>query len=219
MDRNSIKIRRLLKATVGGSNYNSWRNTTEYGYHSYDLGGIQIPGQRSIRDRVDVFRDWIDFNGLVAVDLGCNSGGILHHLPELKSGAGFDFDASCIKSAQGISNILGSDYTFTTHDFDKQGLPDIGKPDVIFMLSLCSWVKSWRDLVAMAISKNCPVVFETNNEKDAMVNLPFIDTLCESRVLILDNSNDDTTGNHGRKTYILNLHLHNHFPTDWIPVD
>ena len=122
------EIKKELTTTVGNSHYNGWHNRTSYGYHSYDLDGVKIVGQRNPKIRLDDMKKFINFKDKNVVDFGCNVGAMLHHLPEIKQGFGFDYDTKCITAGNNIAKILGRDnISFYKHDFDKDGYDNLKK--------------------------------------------------------------------------------------------
>ena len=69
------KIKSELRTTLGKSLYNGWSNDrTLYGYHSYNIGDVNIVGQRNPKTRLDEFRKHINFEGKNVLDFGCNVG-------------------------------------------------------------------------------------------------------------------------------------------------
>jgi len=204
------KIKQELVKTVGEGLYNGWNNRTSFGYHSYNIGDIDIIGQRNPKIRIESMCNHIDFKGKNILDFGCNVGAMLHHLSDIKAGIGFDYDSRCIEAAKNINNILKIDnLEFHVHDFDKVSYEDLKskitfKPDIIFVLSLGSWVNSWRKLYQNCIDYNCDIILETNNDVEGKAQLDFFRDAGLSCKLIIDNSEDDSTGNNGRKTYLIN---------------
>jgi hypothetical protein len=204
------EIKKCLTKTVNHVMYNGWSNSqTKYGYHSYNFSDIEIKGQRNPIIRLNNFRNFFDFYDKNVIDFGCNVGSMLHHLVEIKAGLGFDYDLYCIEAAKDISNILGRrNLNFIKHDFDKDRYSDLlkciyFKPDVIFLLSIGSWVSSWLNLYEICLSYNCNIFLETNNEQVNILQLEFFKKRNLNIELVSDNSNDDITGNFGRKTYFI----------------
>lgn len=207
-DKTSIdSIKNEIKKTCGRSEKTgAWYNRTEFGYHSFNIGNINVRGQRTPKSRIEIFRKVYNFENKKIIDLGCNNGGMLFHLTEIKKGVGLDFDQRCIDCANKLKKI----FQFT---YDLEFLyKDLNKPinlkekfDVAFLLSLGSWIKNWKELYS-DISKIAKVVFlETNNDKEGVDQIKHMSNLGYNINLICDNSKDDTTGNHGRKTYFLNM--------------
>lgn len=203
------QIKKLLSKTVGPSQYNGWNNRTAFGYHSYNIGDVSILGQRNPNVRLRNYKKHIDFKNKVVLDFGCNVGAMLHHLENIKLGIGFDYDKNCINAAIEISKILGrNNLNFFAHDFDKNEYSELKnkiseKPDIIFLLSLGSWVKSWEKLYSLCCDFNCIIVLEVNNEEEGSKQLDFFKKRGLNTELILDNSLDDCTGNNRRRSYII----------------
>lgn len=205
------QIEKELISSVGYSLYNGWgNNRTKFGYHSYNIDEINIIGQRNPKKRLEEFKKHVNFENKNVVDFGCNVGSMLHHLPEIKSGIGFDYDQKCINAANNISGILGyNNQKFLVHDFDKEYYNNLKfkidvKPDIIFLLSLGSWIKSWRELYDLCLSyDNIQIILEINNEKEGMPQIQFFEDRRYKPEKIVDNSMDDSTNNNLRKTYLI----------------
>ena len=208
-DKETINaIKKELKNTIHKQHYNGWSNRCEYGYHSYILGQQILLGQRNPVKRLNIFRKHINFNNKNVIDFGCNTGGMILHLPEIKNGIGFDYDKNCISVANYISNIIkyNNNTNFYVHDFDKQSITELKinfKPDIIFLLSMGSWVKKWKELYNFICSFQCLIVFETNNDTEGLPQLNFFRNKNKNIKLISNKSSDDITNNKGRKTYII----------------
>jgi hypothetical protein len=204
------KIKEELVKTVGKGLYNGWHNRTSFGYHSYNIDDINIVGQRNPKMRLDAMKEYVDFKDKNVVDFGCNVGAMLHHLSEINSGFGFDYDNRCINAANNIANILErDDLEFHLHDFDKDGYSVLKskikeKPDIIFILALGSWVKTWKELYTTCIQYDCDIILETNNDDEGKPQLEFFRNSNMNIKMIIDNSKDDSTGNNRRKTYLIN---------------
>tara|TARA_Y100000389_G_C17448112_1_gene512886 strand:- start:580 stop:1212 length:633 start_codon:yes stop_codon:yes gene_type:complete len=204
------QIKEELTKTVAGSHYNGWNNRTTFGYHSYNIEDINIVGQRNPKIRLETIRKSVDFEGKNVIDFGCNVGSMLHHLHEIKNGAGFDYDTKCINAANNISKILGRDnLTYKVHDFDKESYDSLRskikfEPDVIFVLSLGSWVKTWENLYNTCLSYDCDIILEINNVQEGASQIDFFKKRGMTVTMIMDNSKDDSTGNNRRKTYLIN---------------
>jgi len=205
------RIKSELRSSVGYSLYNGWgNNQSMYGYHSYTLDDVNITAQRNPKMRLDEFRKFIDFTDKNVLDFGCNVGAMLHHLPEIKEGIGIDFDPKCINAAANIAEIL--EYTnqkFYVHDCDKDSYKELKdkitfKPDVIFLLSLGSWIQTWRDLYSFCLEyPEVFIVLEINNEDEGKPQLKFFRENGYEPELIVNHSLDDSTNNNRRRTYLI----------------
>jgi len=196
-----------LKKTVGYIKENGWSNNrTAVGYHSIETQGVSIIAQRRPKLRLDKYREYIDFKNKKVIDFGCNIGGMLIHLGEIKEGIGYDFDRNCINAANNISKILNQENKkYHTFNFDTEDYKNLKKfnPDIVFLLSLGSWIKKWKKLYQYCIDLNCYIVLEINNTKEGEEQIQFFKSHNLNVTLIVDNSLDDTTNNNRRKTYLI----------------
>ena len=199
----------LLK-TTGYNNYNGWNNRTDFGYHSYNLNNIDITGQRNPAERINIFEKHISFENKNVIDFGCNVGAMLHHLSgKIKFGVGLDYDVKSVTAGNNISKILNVDQKIKIyhHDFDLNSYEQLdnmlGNCDIALLLSLGSWVKSWRKLYQLAINKSHTIIFETNNPTEGIPQLNFFETNNKNIVQISKKSLDDTTGNLQRQVYLI----------------
>lgn len=138
------------------------------GYHSLQLGNYYLRGQRECKTRLSEVP--FDFAQKVVVDLGCNSGGMLHALaPSIDTGFGFDFNPKCINAARSIQALNGSNNLhFLNFDLDKDDLTVIPalclnrRVDICFLLSVCMWIDRWREVIHAAARLADAMLFETN---------------------------------------------------------
>lgn len=200
-------IKEVLQKTVDHTHYNGWNNRLEYGYHSFDIYNIRIQGQRKPIQRLHKVKKFYDFRNKQALDFGCNTGGMLLHLPELKKGVGIDYDTSCIDAATYIAKKVNfsTEYQFITADLNTFDFKELGDytPDIIFLLSLGSWIKDWKNLYTKSWNLAQTILFETNNDEEGYPQLMHFFSLGGKIQLVSESSDDDCTGNHGRKTYLI----------------
>lgn len=202
------KIKQLLSGTINNSHYNGWHNRTTYGYHSFNIFNINIPGQRNPKQRLDIIKQHINFENKNVIDFGCNNGGMLLHLPEINNGIGLDFDGKCIQTATNLKNILKYNNNLTFLKQDLNELHDFKqflniKIDIAFLLSLGSWVKNWPKLYNQTLENVNIIILETNNDDEGKPQLDFFKSKKCNIKLISDASRDDMTKNYRRKTYII----------------
>ena len=202
-----LKIKEQLLTTTGRVFSNKWHNNTTYGYHSFNIFNINIPGQRNPTKRLSHIKKIVDFKNKSVLDFGCNSGGMLLHLPEIKKGIGYDFNPDCIKTAQFMNDILlfNDNLTFIQKDLNDVNFPELEntKVDIIFLLALGSWIRNWRELYTFSIKKAKTIIYETNNDREARPQLKlFRDLKCDISIISAE-SDDDITNNLGRKTYLI----------------
>lgn len=203
-------LKDALRKTVNKTHYNGWNNRLEFGYHSFDIYNINIQGQRNPKQRFEKIKKFYDFTDKNVLDLGCNTGGMLFHISEIKRGIGLDFDESCIESCTVFKTWLN---LAPEYEFYKQDLNNFDceifckehnfKPDIIFLLSLGSWVKDWKKLYTTCFNTSKMILLETNNDTEGVSQLDLFKQLGSKITLVSSNSDDDCTGNHGRKTYLI----------------
>jgi len=165
--------------------------------------------------RLQAIQQRLDLSGRSVLDLGCATGGMLLHLKDPAKAIGWDLDGAAISAAGCIVKELSRAapefsrrFSFKQVDLDAQSqnlLTDTirnNSIDTIFLLSIGSWVKKWRDYYAIAANSGAVIVLETNNDTEGAVQLDFL----KARGVILDeivsDSLDDITGNTGRRTYV-----------------
>jgi hypothetical protein len=148
-------------------------------YHTINVNGRQVPGQRDPSKRLASVP--IDFHGKSVLDLGCNQGGMIHQIQSLiKWGVGIDYDPRMINAANRIKSVNASEnISFYIVDLQNDPLELIGdfmpdrKADICFLLSVCMWLKNWQQVIDFAHSKSNSMLFETNGspvQQDQQIN-------------------------------------------------
>lgn len=209
-DKTINDIGLALKSTTELIHYNGWNNKRkEHGYHSFSIFNIKFTGQRNPVERLNKFRKFYDFTGKYVMDIGSNSGGMLFHLFEASKCLGVDYDEKCIATSEYIKNklLFYNNYNFVKKDLQKDDISDLfyEKPDVVFLLSMGSWLKNWKDIYEL-VSKNTKTIFlETNNNTEGKPQIEYFTEKGYSITLVSDNSDDDCTGNHTRQTYMITI--------------
>lgn len=207
-----IQIKDQLKRTMGYQLYNGWENSrTTYGYHSFNLEGIDIQGQRTPKLRLNEFKKHVSFKDKIVVDIGCNVGGMLFHIPDLKKGYGFDYDDKCIVAANNIANILDrKELLFSTIDLDKVPHNSLmnyinEKIDIVFLLSLGKWISTHNDLYKFFVKQGADIILELNNNRKDKKQLEVFKELGLEPKLIIEGSPDDNTEDNKsyRATYFI----------------
>jgi hypothetical protein len=203
-------IGKALKATTAGHLYNGWHNNRAmYGYHSFFIHNLKFRGQRNPVQRLEKIRKFVNFENKKVLDLGCNTGGMLLHLPEISVGCGIDLDEKCLSAANLIKNKLNyvADIQFKKCNLNEFKIEEFIKenfqPDYIFLLSLGSWVADWPTLYNECFNNTPNIILETNNDKEGVYQLALFEKLGAKITMISDKSDDDITGNHLRKTYLV----------------
>jgi len=198
----------LIQNTINKPLYNGWSNRTEYGYHSFNIYNFKITGQRNPVERLNKIKKYINFENKSVLDLGCNTGGMLFHIPEINKGIGVDIDNNCIEFCKIFSDCLKytTEYNFIVHDLNTIDINNIlnnTKVDIIFLFSIGSWVKNWKSLYDQAFNSTNIILLETNNDNEGIPQLKYFEELNAKITLISENSDDDLTKNFGRKTYMI----------------
>jgi hypothetical protein len=148
-------------------------------YHTINVNGREVPGQRNPSKRLASVP--IDFHGKTVLDLGCNQGGMLHHVRSLvKWGVGIDYDPRMINAANRIKSVNASEnLAFYILDLQNDPLELIDdfmpdrKADICFLLSVCMWLRNWQQVIDFAHAKSNSMLFETNGsplQQDQQIN-------------------------------------------------
>jgi hypothetical protein len=205
------KISNALKATTQTVHYNGWSNSRLiHGYHSFNIYNICFTGQRNPIERLDIMRKHYNFEDKYVLDLGCNTGGMLFHLTEIKKGFGADFDQKCIDACNLIKEnmLIYEHLSFGKYDLNTDDISQIfkdEKPDIVFLLSLGSWIKNWPALYSLVLKNTKTIILETNNSQEGKAQLDLFEKANCKLELISSSSNDDVTKNYGRQAYIITV--------------
>jgi len=169
LDRQTRQVLNLLRYTKTSNNAYSAQEF-EAGYHSITIGGRRFKGQRSPDDRLQAVP--FDFKDRTALDIGCNQGGMLFELAgKLKHGIGIDFDSRMINAANRIKSATGAEnLDFYVFDLENENLDRIqdflpdAKVEIVFLLSVCMWIKNWRSVIDLCRAISPALLFESNGE-------------------------------------------------------
>lgn len=178
------------------------------GYHSVSIGGLYFRGQRECASRLAEVP--YRFEGKTVLDLGCNTGGMLHCLAErLERGIGLDLDPRSIVAARKIQQVNRADnLAFHEFDLNRRSLDEIvellphGSADVAFLLSVCMWLDRPKEVIDW-IAQHCPaLLLETNgNRHQQERQVGWARDRYESVHLIRSSSTDDP-GQRKRALYL-----------------
>ena len=136
---------------------------------------------------------------------------MMFHVPELKKAYGFDFNKQCINNCKFMSSLFkyNTEYMFTHQDLNTFNFEkfmkenEIEKVDIIYLLSLGSWIKNWKKLYKYSVLYSDNIILETNNDIEGEPQLYFFKSLNCNIKMISDKSDDDITQNYRRKTYLI----------------
>ncbi len=143
-----------------------------------------------------------DFKDKVVLDIGCNVGGMLHSLSDkIGIGIGLDYDYRLINAANAIKTLNSSNnLSFYMFDLENEDLNLINnyvlsnreKVDICFLLSICMWIKNWKEVIKFISTISDNLLFETNGtEKQQAEQIEELKKYYKNIQLIEKVSNDD----------------------------
>ncbi len=204
LDKDTRKIINLLNYTK--------RSTSAYdggefdvGYHSFNLKGKRLRGQRDPQQRFSNVP--YDFTGKTVLDIGCNQGGMLFEIADrIKHGIGIDYDARMVNVANRIrSNQKATHLDFYVFDLQAERLDYISdlliddNVDICFLLSVCMWLKNWKDVIDFTYKSSDSLLFETNGSTEQQDEQVAYLQKCYSKVDLLSASSEDDPKQKKRK--------------------
>lgn len=204
-DRSFAQVRNLL-------NYTKTSETTysakayPAGYHTIEIEGRQLKGQRNPAERLKAVP--VDFAGKTVLDIGCNQGGMLFEVPQVKWAVGVDYDPRMINAANRIKSLRQIDHmSFYVLDLEKEPLNLLEdlipepKVDIVFLLSVCNWISNWRDVISYGARISNAMLFETTGPaKQQELQIDWLRKVYRDVRLIADRSDDDP-GHKQRKLF------------------
>jgi hypothetical protein len=214
--RVSKALLRLLQKIHNQGFYNSWAIGNEFiaGYHGFDILGFKALGQRNNLLRVEYINSKVHLNDRRILDLGCNSGGFIFHIPAVEFALGIDFDKKSINFANNLVKFikrqnpeLSNRYSFIHRDIDKIQRHELtnllieNEINLVCLLSMGSWLSNWKLIYSTVAMSGVDVLLETNNDEQGVDELNLFKIHGYTIQLISSESFDDNTGNIGRKTY------------------
>lgn len=199
------KIKNLLQyTTTSDKTYNG--SQYEGGYHTLNVLGNTIKGQRNPGQRLEGIP--YDFKGKTVLDVGSNQGGMLFQIQDkITQGIGIDFDyrlvnvANRIKQSHNYANL-----NFFVFDLEKEDFNLIEnfvdkRIDIIFLLSVCMWIKNWKEFCTWCSLNAKSCLFETNGKKSEQAEqIEFLQSIYKTVTLIREKSTDDKSQTN-RKLY------------------
>ena len=158
---NLLNYTKKSGATYSGELYNS-------GYHTLQLGDKTLVGQRNPSERFKNIP--YDFTGKTVLDIGSNQGGMLHACADkIKQGIGIDYDSKMVNVANKIKSFSKNQHLqFYVFDLEKENLSYIkdllpgNGVDISFLLSVCMWLKNWKEVIDFVKSISTHLLFESN---------------------------------------------------------
>ena len=190
------KIENILNYTkTSGSSYAAKQYPA--GYHTITLGDRRLRGQRDPEMRFSVVP--YDFTGKVVLDIGTNQGGMLHHLRDsISAGIGIDYDSRMVNAATRIEATMGNGnlrfYTFDLQNDPLDLLQDLlpAKPDIIFLLAVCMWIRNWREVIDLSSELAPAMLFESNGSPEQQAEqIAYLHQKYDHVLHLTDASHDD----------------------------
>jgi SAM-dependent methyltransferase len=196
-NRGVKKVLNLLNYTkVGSVSYSAGDFAS--GYHSIKIDDHEISGQRNPLIR---FKDLpFSLTGLSVLDIGCNQGGMLYAFAnEIKYGIGIDYDSRMINAANKIKSYSKVDnlnyYVFNLESENLEYINDFlpeDKVDVVFLLSVCMWIKNWKEVIDFSVNISDKLIFESNGKAEQQEEqINYLKRIYSKVELIHERSEDD----------------------------
>ena len=191
------KVINLLSYTKkSGVSYSAGKFNT--GYHSFSINQYDFKGQRDPKLR---FKELpFSLKDKSILDIGCNQGGMLYAFSsDIKYGIGIDYDSRMINAANKIKSYTKSNnLDYYVFDLEKESLDYLfdflpeEKVDVVLLLSVCMWIKNWREVIKFCKLLSSKLIFETNGKPEQQQEqINFLNQVYPNVQLINKRSDDD----------------------------
>lgn len=173
-DQIDVEISKLLNllayTKTSGSSYSAQEFPS--GYHTLRIAGHEFKGQRDPNERLQGVT--FEFTGASVLDLGCNQGGMLFSIADrIKVGIGIDYDHRMVNAANRIRRHCdANNLDFYVFDLDGENLELLRNflhertVDIVFLLSVCMWLKNWQSVIDFARSISNAMLFESNGSEE-----------------------------------------------------
>jgi len=209
MDRNTRRVLNLINYTkTSNSSYSA--QPYENAYHSIELNGVTYAGQRDPKGRFEEVG--FDFTNKSVLDIGCNQGGMIFELADkISHGVGIDYDQRMINAANRLRSYRkASNVDFFVFDLETENLNLIDnflpnqRVDIVFLLSVCMWIKDWHSVIDKALELADHLLFESNgtpeqqDEQEAYLQKTY------GTVTMIRDSSPDDERQKSRKLYLCN---------------
>lgn len=209
-DRTAVEISKLLNllayTKASGSSYSAQEFPS--GYHTLRISGHEFKGQRDPNERLKGVP--FKFEGASVLDLGCNQGGMLFSIADrIKVGIGVDYDHRMVNAANRIRrHCAANNVDFYVFDLDGEDLELLRNfmhertVDIVFLLSVCMWLKNWHSVIDFAHSISNAILFESNgSEEQQRDQEAYLRSSYASITKIRDASTDDA-GQPNRRLFL-----------------
>lgn len=195
--KEEVKLINLLNYTKkSASTYSG--ELYDVGYHTFSLGDKVLIGQRNPEER---FKNVpYDFKDKTVLDLGSNQGGMLNACAkEIKYGIGLDYDSRMINVSNRIKEYSeNKNLQFYVFNLENEKLAYIqdflpsNKVDICFLLSVCMWLKNWKEVITFVKSISEHLLFESNGtDEQQNEQIDFLKSIYTEVQMINEISDDD----------------------------
>ena len=195
--KEELKLINLLNYTKKSTSTYSG-DLYDVGYHTFNIGNKFLKGQRNPSER---FKNVpYDFTNKTVLDIGSNQGGMLLASADIiKFGIGIDFDYRMVNVSNKIKEHTNKkNLQFYVFDLEKENLEYIkdflptDTIDICFLLSVCMWLKNWKELI-LFIQQICEtLLFESNgSEIQQKQQIEFLRSIYKEVFIINEISDDD----------------------------
>lgn len=195
--KEELKLINLLNYTKkSASTYSG--ELYDIGYHTLELENKVLKGQRNPNARFNNVP--YDFKGKTVLDIGSNQGGMLNACAkEIAFGVGIDYDARMVNVANRIKEHSNAkNLQFYVFDLEKENLAYIkdflpsDTVDICFLLSVCMWLKNWKELILFVHAISETLLFESNgSDLQQQHQIDFLKSTYKEVLLINEISDDD----------------------------
>lgn len=175
-------------------------SATQYqgGYHTITLGETVCSGQRDPQKRLQHVP--YDFTGKNVLDIGSNEGGMLFAIAnKISHGVGIDFNSKLVNVANKLKSYYGThNVDFYVFDLEKEPLKCLAsflkqeRVDICFLLSVCCWIKNWKQVIDTVYRISDTLLFESNGyKKDQTGQINYLKKKYLKVTLLSEISDDD----------------------------
>jgi SAM-dependent methyltransferase len=195
--KEEVKLINLLNYTKkSASTYSG--ELYDVGYHTFNLGDKVLKGQRNPAERLKNVP--FDFKGKSVLDIGSNQGGMLNAIAkDIKYGVGVDYDSRMVNVSNKIKEHSNHKHLqFYVFDLENENLKYLkdflptDKVDICFLLSVCMWLKNWKELILFVKETSEELLFESNgSEEQQKEQIDFLKANYKEVLMINEISDDD----------------------------
>jgi SAM-dependent methyltransferase len=205
-ERTFCQLRNILNYTkTSGSVYSAYRYPA--GYHTIEIGDRTLVGQRQPAERLRPVP--VEFAGKTVLDIGCNQGGMLFALPDVRWAVGIDYDRNMVNAANRIRSLKKrAEMAFYVVDLEQDPIELIEdflpepRVDIVFLLAVCRWVTNWQEVISWAARISGAMLFETTGPDEIQqTHIEYLKKLYAGDVVLLAERSEDDPRQKRRKLF------------------